>query len=100
MRLTPLLIVTALFEAATGVVLLVWPTLILALLFGWRPLAPETLVLGRLAGAGALSIGVASWAATRDAVRPAPRRRRRAKDRGRARDAPGEPGHAIPAALG
>jgi hypothetical protein len=65
--LTPLLIVTALAEAGTGLLLLVWPALVLALLFGWRPAAPETLVMARVAGAAVLSIGVASWVASRDA---------------------------------
>ena len=62
----PLLTVTALVEAGTGALLLAWPALVLGLLFGWRQPSPETLVMGRVAGAGALSIGVASWAAMRD----------------------------------
>jgi hypothetical protein len=61
------LIVTALVEAGTGLLLLVWPALVLALLFGWRPAAPEALVVARVSGAGVLSIAVASWVASRDA---------------------------------
>jgi hypothetical protein len=70
MHSIPLLTVTALVETGTGVLLLIWPALVMALLFGWRQPAPETLVMGRVAGAGVLSIGVASWRATRDANGP------------------------------
>ena len=53
MRVTPLMIVTALVETATGLLLLVWPALVFALLFGWRQVAPDMVLIGRLAGAGA-----------------------------------------------
>ena len=71
MRLTPLMIVTALVETATGLLLLVWPGLVFALLLGWRQAALETLLIGRVAGAGVISIGVASWPARHDARTPA-----------------------------
>lgn len=73
MRVTPLLTVTALAEGPTGLLLLVWPALVLALLFGWRHATAETLVVARVAGAGVLSIGVTSWTARRDASTPAAR---------------------------
>jgi hypothetical protein len=40
---------------------------VLALLFGWRQGTAEMLVMGRVAGAGVLSIGVMSWTARREA---------------------------------
>jgi hypothetical protein len=69
--LSPILSVTALVECPTGLLLLLWPALVFALLFGWHLPAPETLVMGRIAGAGALSIGIASWLARDDARTPA-----------------------------
>jgi hypothetical protein len=71
MRLTPILSVTALVEGPTGLLLLVWPALVFAVLFGWHLPAPETLVMGRVAGACVLSIGIASWVARGDARTPA-----------------------------
>jgi hypothetical protein len=69
--LSAILSVTALVEGPTGLLLLVWPALVFALLFGWHVPAPETLVMGRIAGAGVLSIGIASWVARGDARTPA-----------------------------
>jgi hypothetical protein len=54
-----LLIVTALAEAATGLVLLVWPPVLLALLLGVDPVSPETTSCARIAGAALLANGVA-----------------------------------------
>ena len=71
MRVTPVMIVTALVETGTGLLLLVWPALVFALLLGWRQAAPETLLIGRVAGAAVISIGVASWPARHDARTPA-----------------------------
>jgi hypothetical protein len=71
MRVTPLMIVTALVETATGLLLLVWPALVFVLLLGWRQAAPETLLIGRLAGAAVIGIGVASWPARHDTRTPA-----------------------------
>ena len=70
MRSTALMTVTAFVETATGLLLLIWPALIFALLFGWRQVAPDTLLIGRVAGAGVISIGVASWPARRDTRTP------------------------------
>jgi len=44
---------------------------VFALLFGGRQVAPETLLIGRVAGAAVISIGVASWPARRDSRTPA-----------------------------
>jgi hypothetical protein len=71
MRLTLLMKLTALVETATGLLLLVWPALVFGLLFGWRQVGPETLLIGRLGGAGVISIGVACWPARRDTRSPA-----------------------------
>jgi hypothetical protein len=71
MRLTLLMTLTALVETGTGLLLLVWPALVFALLFGWSQSAPEMLLIGRLAGAGVISLGVASWATRRDTRTPA-----------------------------
>ena len=62
---------TALVEGPTGLLLLVWPALVFALLFAWHLPAPETLVMGRIASTGVLSIGIASWVARADARAPA-----------------------------
>jgi len=66
MRSTTLMIVTAFVETGTGLLLLIWPALVFLLLLGLRQAAPETLLIGRVAAAGAISIGVASWLARRD----------------------------------
>ena len=61
-----LLIVTALVETATGLTLLVSPTLVISLLLGASLDAPATLVLARMAGAALLSLGCACWLARND----------------------------------
>jgi hypothetical protein len=70
MRSTALMTVTAFVETGTGLLLLIWPALVFVLLFGWRQVAPETLLIGRVAGAGVISIGVACWPARRDTRSP------------------------------
>jgi hypothetical protein len=69
-----LLIVTAVFEAATGLLLMVWPSGVLALLFGpvtATPLGPGG---ARVAGVVLLSLGVACWFARDHGQRAAGRR--------------------------
>ena len=61
-----LLIVTALVETATGLILLVSPTLVVALLLGASLDAPAALVVAHVAGAAVLSLGCACWLARND----------------------------------
>src|SRR3954467_5233671 len=61
-----LLVVTALVETATGVMLLVSPPLVVALLLGAPLDAPAALVVARIAGAALLSFGCACWLARND----------------------------------
>jgi hypothetical protein len=61
-----LLIVTALVETATGLILLVSPTLVVAFLLGASLDAPAALVVARMAGAAVLSLGCACWLARND----------------------------------
>jgi hypothetical protein len=68
---TYFLIVTAIGEAGTGLMLLVLPSVLLALLFGVSPAAPETIIVGRVGGAALLAIGVACWLARNDHGSPA-----------------------------
>ena len=56
-----LLIVTALVETATGLMLLVSPTHGVAFLLGASLDAPAALVVTRIAGAALLSLGCACW---------------------------------------
>ena len=61
-----LLIVTALLETATGLALLLSPSLVAAVLLGASLDAPAALVVGRMAGAALLSLGGACWMARND----------------------------------
>src|SRR5258708_5036155 len=61
-----LLIVTALVETATGLMLLVSPPLVAALLLGVSLDAPAAVVVARVAGAALLSLGCACWLARND----------------------------------
>ncbi len=63
--------VTALLEVVTGLSLLILPAVPLVLLLGSGEAAPETLLVGRVAGAALLGIGVASWQARADRRTPA-----------------------------
>ena len=71
MRIAPLLIVTAVAEAAAGLALLVVPAIVLAWVFGRHQPAPELLVIGRWAGAATLGLAIASWRARHDRRTPA-----------------------------
>jgi hypothetical protein len=66
MAVTKLLIVTALAETVTGLMLLVSPALVVALLLGASLEAPAALVVARIAGAALLSLGCACWLARND----------------------------------
>jgi len=61
-----LLILTAVFESATGLALLLAPALPASLLFGVGLDAPIALVVARIAGAALLAIGLACWLARDD----------------------------------
>jgi hypothetical protein len=61
MRRRNLLIVTALGEGLTGLLLLFVPSVPLVLLLGIDHASPETLLVTRVAGAALLAIGVACW---------------------------------------
>ena len=63
MNIKSLLVVTALIEAGTGIALLVAPSVIVELLLGAGLSSPQSFVLGRIAGAALVSIGVACWLA-------------------------------------
>ena len=62
------LIVVAAVEAATGLGLLLLPSVAFALLLGLESAAVEAIFVGRIAGAALVAIGVASWMARRDRV--------------------------------
>jgi hypothetical protein len=61
-----LLILTGFIEVGTGALLLVLPSVPLALLLRVSVAAPETLLVGRIAGAALLALGVACWAGRSD----------------------------------
>jgi hypothetical protein len=73
MTLRSLFSVTAAAEAGTGLALLFLPAVPIALLLGVEQAAPEALLVGRVAGAGLLALGVASWLARNDQRSPAQR---------------------------
>ncbi|MBL0371323.1 hypothetical protein JJB09_04720 [Rhizobium sp. KVB221] len=61
-----LLSLFAIAEGATGLGLLVVPSILFALLFGKRLETPEILVIGRICGAALLAVATASWGARND----------------------------------
>lgn len=56
-----LLIVTAIIEIGTGLPLLIAPSLTAKLLLGAGLGSPESILVGRIAGAALLSIGLTCW---------------------------------------
>ncbi|PZV38264.1 hypothetical protein [Mesorhizobium kowhaii] len=64
------LVVIAAVEAATGLGLLLLPSVPFALLLGLESATVEAIFVGRIAGAALLAIGVASWMARKDALNP------------------------------
>ena len=52
---------TAVLEAATGVLLLLAPALVFAFLFRWRDIGMDVALIGRVFGAALLGLGVACW---------------------------------------
>jgi hypothetical protein len=61
-----LLAITAAIEAATGLALLLSPPLVARLLLGASLDTPAAMVVGRVAGAALLALGVACWLARAD----------------------------------
>jgi hypothetical protein len=61
-----LFIVTAVLEAATGVALVLAPSVPLSLLLGASLDTPAGLAIGRVAGSALLSLGAACWLARHD----------------------------------
>jgi hypothetical protein len=56
-----LLMVTAIGEVGTGLLLLLLPSVLIALLLGVDQVSPEVNICARIAGAALLAIGVACW---------------------------------------
>lgn len=68
MRIKPLFIVTAVLEASTGLALLVSPALVASILIGAPFDTPADSVVGRVAGAALLALGLACWRARADGM--------------------------------
>jgi hypothetical protein len=66
-----LLLITAFVEAGTGLCLLVVPGVIFAILLGIDHASSDATLVGRIAGAALLAIGIASWTARTDTSTPA-----------------------------
>lgn len=64
-----LLAVAAGIEAATGLALMADPSLVTQLLLG-ADISGAAIAVGRVAGVGLLSLGLAGWPGTGDAARP------------------------------
>jgi hypothetical protein len=71
MQRTYLLIVMAIGEGGTGLLLLALPSLPLVLLLGVDQASPEAILVARITGAALLAIGVACWLGRRDRPGPA-----------------------------
>jgi hypothetical protein len=66
-----LLLTTAFVEAATGLCLIFLPGVLFAILLGLEQASVDAIVVGRIAGAALLAIGIASWMARNDTLTPA-----------------------------
>jgi hypothetical protein len=60
------LLIISLLEVATGACLIIWPAGLLAILLGLERSSVDTLLVGRVAGAAVLAIGIASFISRRD----------------------------------
>jgi hypothetical protein len=65
MNTQSLLSVTALVEVGAGIALLVTPSLTVELLLGAGLFSPQSVVVGRVAGAALIALGVTCWRARR-----------------------------------
>ncbi len=63
-----LLSIEGVLEAATGLVLLVAPSVLVELLLGAAPGTPAGVTVSRLAGVALLALGIACWLAREDAA--------------------------------
>jgi hypothetical protein len=63
-----LLSITGVLEAATGLALLVMPSVVIELLLGAAPGTPVGVTVSRVVGAAMLALGVACWLAREDAA--------------------------------
>jgi hypothetical protein len=63
-------VIIASAEASTGLCLLIVPSVLIALLLGLESATADVIVIGRIAGAALLAIGVASWMARKDELNP------------------------------
>jgi hypothetical protein len=63
-----LLSVTSVLEAATGLALLVMPSVVVELLLGAAPGTPSGVTVSRVVGAAMLALAVACWLAREDAA--------------------------------
>jgi len=61
-----LLIFTAVVESLTGLIFLILPSLLVSILLGLSVDSPVDLLLGRVAGAALLALGVTCWLAHND----------------------------------
>lgn len=68
-----LLITTALIEIGAGLALLGWPAIFVRLLLGAPLEGSAAFVVARIGGAGLLTLGVAAWLASYDAMSTAAR---------------------------
>jgi hypothetical protein len=71
MNRSAFLLLTAVGEVLTGLVLLLWPAVLLALLLDVAAAAPETLLVARVAGTALIAIGITSGLARGDGGSPA-----------------------------
>jgi hypothetical protein len=71
MHRTFLLIVTAISEGGTGLLLLVVPSVLFALLLGLEQTSPEAVLVARLAGAALAAMAVTCWLARNERAGPA-----------------------------
>jgi hypothetical protein len=66
MKAKQLLILSAAFEAATGILLVIVPTILVSILFGSSLDTSAGSLVARVAGAALLSLAVACWLARND----------------------------------
>ncbi len=63
-----LLLITAIFESLTGILLMIAPTLIASLLLGEEPFGAVALTIAKIAGAALFSLAIACWLSQNNAA--------------------------------